>query len=138
MMMAPVRILLFPVLIVAAALACDSEQPTQPDADPDPDSKPEEEGTGGMGTWFRTGGPLGGLGYDIRMRPDDPDILFVTDGWAGVFRSSDGGESWSPTNDGITAREAATADAIPTFSLTIDHHDRDILMEREVVEVEKG
>jgi hypothetical protein len=22
--------------------------------------------------WVRTGGPLGGLGYDARMRPDDP------------------------------------------------------------------
>ena len=24
-------------------------------------------------SWVRTGGPLGGLGYDVRMRPDDPD-----------------------------------------------------------------
>jgi hypothetical protein len=23
-------------------------------------------------TWVRLGGPIGGLGYDIRMRPDNP------------------------------------------------------------------
>jgi hypothetical protein len=40
--------------------------------------------------WVRTGGPLGGLGYDIRMRPDDPDILYVTDAYAGVFKSNAG------------------------------------------------
>jgi len=30
-------------------------------------------------TWVRTGGPLGGLGYDVRMRPDNPDMMYVTD-----------------------------------------------------------
>lgn len=34
--------------------------------------------------WLRTGGPLGGLGYDIRMRPDNPDVMYVTDAYAGV------------------------------------------------------
>ncbi|PWB55677.1 MAG: hypothetical protein C3F13_03095 [Anaerolineales bacterium] len=71
-------------------------------------------------TWVWTGGPLGGLGYDIRMRPDDPDHLFVTDAWAGVFVSTDGGLSWFPTNQGITTRTGPTGDAIPVFSLTID------------------
>jgi len=35
--------------------------------------------------WVRTGGPLGGLGYDVRMRPDNPDMMYVTDAWAGLF-----------------------------------------------------
>ncbi|MCJ7623584.1 MAG: hypothetical protein MUO76_08765 [Anaerolineaceae bacterium] len=26
-------------------------------------------------TWVRLGGPLGGLGYDIRMRPDNQYLL---------------------------------------------------------------
>ncbi len=34
--------------------------------------------------WAKLGGPQGGLGYDIRMRPDNPDIMFVTDAWAGI------------------------------------------------------
>jgi photosystem II stability/assembly factor-like uncharacterized protein len=77
--------------------------------------------------WVRTGGPPGGLGYDVRMRPDDPDVMFVTDAWAGVFRSDDGAETWHPVNEGITTRAGPSGDAIPIFSLTIDPHDPDIV-----------
>jgi len=77
--------------------------------------------------WVRTGGPLGGLGYDVRMRPDDPDVMFVTDAWAGVFRSEDGGSTWHPVNEGITTRAGPSGDAIPIFCLTIDPHDPDIV-----------
>lgn len=77
--------------------------------------------------WLRTGGPPGGLGYDVRMRPDDPDVMLVTDAWAGVFRSTDGGASWAPTNTGITVRGGSSGDAIPIFCLTIDPHDPDIV-----------
>ena len=78
-------------------------------------------------SWVRTGGPLGGLGYDIRMRPDNPDFMFVTDAWAGVFASRDGGQNWFPSNDGITIRTGSSGDAIPVFSLTIDPNDPDIV-----------
>jgi photosystem II stability/assembly factor-like uncharacterized protein len=71
-------------------------------------------------TWVRTGGPLGGLGYDVRMRPDDADVMLVTDAWAGVFISTDGGANWHPSNTGITVRTGGTGDAIPVFCLTID------------------
>ena len=70
--------------------------------------------------WVRTGGPLGGLGYDIRMHPENPDILFVTDSFAGVFKSTDGGKNWFPVNEGITVRSGLSGDNIPIFSLTID------------------
>ncbi len=78
-------------------------------------------------TWVRTGGPLGGLGYDIRMRPDNPDIMYVTDAWAGVFMSTDGGANWEPSNNGITTRTGESGDAIPVFCLTIDPHDPDTI-----------
>jgi len=78
-------------------------------------------------SWVRTGGPLGGLGYDIRMRPDNPDIMYVTDAFAGVHMSTDGGRTWFPSNSGITARAGLSGDIIPVFSLTIDPHDHDIL-----------
>ena len=78
-------------------------------------------------TWVRTGGPLGGLGYDIRMRPDDPDVMYVTDAWAGVHMSTDGGQTWSPANKGITTRAGESGDAIPVFCLTIDPHDYDTI-----------
>jgi photosystem II stability/assembly factor-like uncharacterized protein len=71
-------------------------------------------------TWTRTGGPLGGLGYDIRMMPGNPDSMLVSDAWAGVFSSTDGGANWLPSNMGITVRGGGTADAIPIFCLTID------------------
>jgi photosystem II stability/assembly factor-like uncharacterized protein len=78
-------------------------------------------------SWLRTGGPLGGLGYDIRMRPDNPDIMFVTDAKAGVFKSLDGGQSWTPDNQGITTRTGETGEDIPIFCLTIDPNQPDIV-----------
>jgi len=77
--------------------------------------------------WVRTGGPLGGLGYDVRMRPDNPDTMYVTDAWAGVFMSTDGGQTWLPSNEGITTRAGESGDAIPVFCLTIDPHHYDTI-----------
>ena len=78
-------------------------------------------------TWVRTGGPLGGLGYDVRMGPENPDVMYVTDAFAGIFRSRDSGKTWSPVNQGITTRTGFSGDAIPVFSCTIDPHDQDII-----------
>lgn len=76
-------------------------------------------------TWVRLGGPIGGLGYDIRMQPDNPDIMYVTDAWAGVHKSTDGGMTWFPLNNGIDARTGPSGDAIPVFCLTIDPNNHD-------------
>lgn len=78
-------------------------------------------------TWIRTGGPLGGLGYDVRMRPDNLDILFVTDAFSGVHKSTDGGKTWVSVNNGITTRTGSSGDAIPIFCLTIDPHNHNII-----------
>lgn len=77
--------------------------------------------------WVRTGGPLGGLGYDVRMRPDNPKLMYVSDAWAGVHLSIDGGQTWTPSNEGITTRTGESGDAIPVFSLTIDPNNYDII-----------
>jgi len=77
--------------------------------------------------WVRTGGPLGGLGYDIRMRPDNPDIMYVTEAWSGVHVSTDGGFTWRASNEGITTRTGPSGDAIPVFSLTIDPQDPGVI-----------
>lgn len=77
--------------------------------------------------WVRTGGPLGGLGYDVRMRPDNPDLMFVTDAWAGIFTSIDGGRTWQPSNEGISVRTGDSGNAIPVFCLTIDPHNPDVI-----------
>ena len=78
-------------------------------------------------TWVRCGGPLGGMGYDIRMQTNDPDTMLVTDANSGAFRSTDGGVTWQPSNSGITDRGGPSGDAIPVFCVTIDPHDDDIV-----------
>ncbi len=87
---------------------------------PPQDSAP---GVPGQASWIRTGGPLGGLGYDVRMVPDNPDKMYVTDAFAGVFISDDGGEFWYPSNQGLSDRTGESQDAIPVFCLTISPHD---------------
>ncbi len=77
--------------------------------------------------WVKTGGPLGGLGYDVRMRPGSPDVMFVTDNWSGVNMSVDGGRTWYASNEGIITRAGASGDAIPIFSLTVDPHNPDVV-----------
>lgn len=78
-------------------------------------------------TWIYTGGPIGGLGYDIRMDPRNPEVMYVTDAWAGAFKSIDGGQNWFPINSGITARVGPSNDGIPVFSLTLDPNNPDTL-----------
>jgi photosystem II stability/assembly factor-like uncharacterized protein len=72
-------------------------------------------------TWVRTGGPIGGLGYDIRYNYADHDVWYVTDAWSGFYVSTDRGLTWTPSNHGITARKGI--DSIPVFCVTVDPHD---------------
>lgn len=78
-------------------------------------------------SWIRTGGPLGGIGYDVRVDKNDPDLIYATDNWAGVHKSTDGGTTWIPKNQGITSRNGSTGDGIPIFCLTIDPNNSNIL-----------
>lgn len=71
--------------------------------------------------WFATGGPLGGLGYDIRYSYADYNRWYVTDAWAGFFISEDRGITWRSSNTGITAKKGL--DAIPVFCCTVDPHN---------------
>jgi photosystem II stability/assembly factor-like uncharacterized protein len=77
--------------------------------------------------WVRTGGPLGGLGYDVRVSPGDQSLMYVTDAFAGVHMSTDGGSNWYPSNTGISTRVGATGDSIPIFSLTVDPNNPSIV-----------
>lgn len=75
--------------------------------------------------WQRMGGPPGGLGYDIRVNFDDPDIWYVTDAHSGFHISTDRGLTWVQSNQGIE-RRFGTVD-VPVFSATVDPHDPDII-----------
>jgi len=77
--------------------------------------------------WISTGGPIGGLGYDVRMDPRNPDVMYVTDAYAGVFKSTDGGRTWFASNTGLPAYSGMSGDAIPVFSLTIDPNHPDTI-----------
>ena len=61
------------------------------------------------------------------MKPGNLDVMYVTDAWAGVHKSTDGGLNWFTLNEGIDARTGPSGDAIPVFCLTIDPNDPDIV-----------
>jgi len=78
-------------------------------------------------TWTRTGGPSGGLGYDVRIHPDNKNIMFVTDNPSGINKSTDAGRTWAQKNKGITARTGPSLEGVPNFCLTIDPNNPDIV-----------
>ncbi len=78
-------------------------------------------------TWVKTGGPLGGLGYDVRSRPDRPDTMLVSDAYSGVNISVDGGQTWAASNTGVDIRFGPTGDSFAVFSLTVDPHNNDVI-----------
>jgi len=77
--------------------------------------------------WVSTGGPLGGLGYDVRIHPAAKNIMYVTDNWAGVAKSDNAGQTWYQSNSGISVKGGETGDAVNIFSLTIDPNNPDIV-----------
>src|ERR1039457_4597449 len=77
--------------------------------------------------WHATSGPPGGIGYDVRMRMDQPSRMYATDANTGVNISDDNGLTWHTSNAGITARSGAAGDAIPIFTLTVDPHNANVI-----------
>lgn len=73
--------------------------------------------------WQRTGGPIGGLGYNIKIDPTNNQIIYITDALSGIHKSIDGGTTWVPKNNGITSRNGDSNDAIPVFTVAIDQNN---------------
>lgn len=88
--------------------------------------EPSEVPSGNL-QWIYTGGPPGGLGYDIRYNPSNQNTWYVTDAFAGVFISTDDGYTWKPSNTGIKGQAGPSGDWLPVFSLTIDPHDNNTI-----------
>ena len=80
--------------------------------------------------WVKVGGPIGGLGYDVRYLANGArgkKIMFVTDNYSGVNKSLDGGVNWYASNTGITTTSGDSQDAVPVFSLTVDPNPPNIV-----------
>ena len=71
------------------------------------------------------------MGYNVRYRHDNPDIMYFTDVWSGVQKSTDGGLNWIQSNGegqgNINFRVGPSLDNIPVYALRIDPNDEDIL-----------
>lgn len=78
-------------------------------------------------SWIKLGGPRGGRGYDVQFHPNDPTIIFVTDTFAGIHKTEDGGETWVPKNKDILSELGIIDTAPPIFSLTIDMSNPNII-----------
>jgi photosystem II stability/assembly factor-like uncharacterized protein len=72
-------------------------------------------------TWVQVGGPPGGTGYDIRYNFADPHTWYVTDSGAGFFISTDRGQTWQPSNQGLEGAE--NTNRIQIFCATVDPHN---------------
>ncbi|MEW6270673.1 MAG: hypothetical protein AB1689_15430 [Thermodesulfobacteriota bacterium] len=68
-------------------------------------------GAASAGTWT-SNGPIGGYGYAIAVDPTTPTTVFAGVHGGGVFKSTDGGDTWSAVNDGITSPGSWTVQAI--------------------------
>ena len=75
--------------------------------------------------WVRCGGPLGGVGYDIRYNFADPNIWYVTDSNSGFYISRDNGTTWELSNSGID--QVGNSGIVPIFCATIDPHHPDTI-----------
>jgi photosystem II stability/assembly factor-like uncharacterized protein len=73
--------------------------------------------------WQRTVGPIGGLGYNIKIHPTNNQIIYITDALSGIHKSVDGGTTWIPKNNGITSRSGSSNDDIPVFTVAIDQNN---------------
>ena len=73
--------------------------------------------------WQSTGGPIGGLGYNIKIHPNNNQIIYITDALSGIHKSIDGGTTWVPHNNGISSRNGDSNDAIPVFTVAIDQNN---------------
>jgi photosystem II stability/assembly factor-like uncharacterized protein len=58
-------------------------------------------------------GPFGGSVQTLAVDPSDAGVLYVTLGQQGVFRSRDGGRSWTAVHDGVTRGNVAVDPSRP-------------------------
>src|SRR5512135_2118522 len=63
-------------------------------------------------------GPEGGQITALAVDPSKPDTIYAGTGFAGVFRSADGGASWSAVSTGLSDRHVHALAIHPSNSST--------------------
>jgi photosystem II stability/assembly factor-like uncharacterized protein len=64
-------------------------------------------------------GPPGGIVNAIAIDPSSPSTVYAGTTYGGVFKSTDGGASWSTSNNGLTVRLVSALAIDPTNPATI-------------------
>lgn len=65
------------------------------------------------------GGPPGGAVRAIVFDPKDPATLYAATDWSGVFKSTDGGESWTAINAGLANSSVYSLAVSPSEPATL-------------------
>ncbi len=67
-----------------------------------------------IGVWEMSGpSNVGGRVTDIAVHPDYPDIIYIGAALGGVFKSTDGGDSWTPVSDAVPALSVGDIEVDP-------------------------
>ena len=68
---------------------------------------------------WRAEGPFGGSVTDIAFDPATPDTVYAATSGAGVYRSDDGGRSWTLPGDEMTSRKVQWVEVDPSTAGTV-------------------
>jgi len=101
----PAIILLIVVVFVLAGCSAITPEETRHDRLPVPSLSPPCASVDNLdlaeGNIWRSIGPYGGSIRAIAMNPENPNIVYIATYGAGIYRSSDGGNSWHPASTGL-------------------------------------
>ena len=67
--------------------------------------------------WTQTNGPYGGMVGALHVTPEG--TLFAGTGEGGIFRSTDGGDTWTPTSEGLRIYQDSMSYVLPGISTLI-------------------
>lgn len=51
--------------------------------------------------WTQANGPFGAYGRSVAISQSDPNTIYLGTVWAGIYLSTDGGETWTAKNNGL-------------------------------------
>src|SRR5207249_7197462 len=74
---------------------------------------------GGINSWTSTNGPNGGPIGALAIDPVTPATLYAGTDSNGVFKSTNGGASWSAVNTGLTAKTVSILAVDPQTPATL-------------------